>query len=183
MKKSTYSVISKNKKKGLELFYKRYGKNLLNYGISKWKIDEDTAWELLYNCFEKIHKSIDKKEFENEKKFGNYVFTSFLNLIRNHIRDQKKNIEIDKNEKLENISNFEEEESIESVDMVLLKQELDRLKDWERMLLLMRAQKMTFSEISKYVDKPADQLRVYNQRLRKKIMQNINSKKEVSNEK
>jgi DNA-directed RNA polymerase specialized sigma24 family protein len=48
---------------------------------------------------------------------------------------------------------------------------LDEFEDWERVLLLQRAQQIPYSEIAQFVNKPADQLKVYHQRARKKLLQ------------
>jgi DNA-directed RNA polymerase specialized sigma24 family protein len=55
-----------------------------------------------------------------------------------------------------------------------LKNELDKLEEWERILLLMRGQNMPYGEISKYVDKPERQLKVYYARLKKQMTEKIN---------
>jgi RNA polymerase sigma factor (sigma-70 family) len=181
MSQETYTIIRKKKKKGLELFYQRYGKKLLAYAVQRWDTDEDTAWEFVYLTFDKIAKNIKKTSFASEEKFASYVLVTFLNLLRNHFRDTSKQVRLVPEDHIERFENVveEEEAELESVDMTLLKAELEKLEDWERMLLLMRAQKMSYPEISKFVNKPTDQLRVYYQRLKKKVMQNINAKKEV----
>lgn len=183
MSQETYNVIRKKKKKGLELFYTRYGKKLLAYAIDRWNADEDTSWELIYKTYDNIAKNIKKTSFASEEKFASYVLVTFLNLLRNHFRDTAKHVQVVNEESIDGFESATEEDEgelqLESVDMTLLRAELDLLEDWERMLLLMRAQQMSYSEIAKFVDKPADQLRVYYQRLKKKVMQNINAKKEV----
>ena len=184
MSQETYVIIRKKKKKGLELFYQRYGKKLLAYAVQRWNTDEDTAWEFIYLTYDKVAKRIrSTKEitFESEEKFGSFVLVTFLNLLRNHFRDSAKHVKLVRDEAMERyeLHDEAEEESLESVDMTLLREELDKLEDWERMLLLMRAQQMSYPEIAKFVGKPADQLRVYYQRLKKKVMQNITAKKEV----
>jgi len=182
MFKSTYIIIKKNKDKGLEALYNRYGKKLYNYAIKNWKTDEDTAWELIYATFGKIISKIDSCDFENEKKFGSFVLLSFLNNLRNHYRDSKNKVQIVSGEDMQLLPNYEdtmEAEETESCQMKSLKEELAKLKDWERMLLLLKAQQMPYAEIAKYIDKPEEQLKVYYARLKKKITENITIKEEV----
>ncbi|MCI5056284.1 MAG: hypothetical protein MRY83_09255, partial [Flavobacteriales bacterium] len=53
--------------------------------------------------------------------------------------------------------------------------EMEKLEEWQRTLLLMRAQSYTYEEIAPYVDKPANQLKVYYMRLKKRIYDNLKS--------
>jgi DNA-directed RNA polymerase specialized sigma24 family protein len=46
---------------------------------------------------------------------------------------------------------------------------LAKLPDWERVLLLLRSQDMPYTEIARYVHKPAEQLKVYHQRAKTKL--------------
>lgn len=50
--------------------------------------------------------------------------------------------------------------------VAMLREELEKLEDWQRILLLMRSQEMPYSEIAKYVNKPEEQLKVYYSRLK-----------------
>jgi len=181
MGKETYIIIKRRKKKSVEVFYRRYGKQLLAYAINNWKTDEDTAWELIYKTFDSIIEKIDRYSFDNEKKFSSFVHLSFLNNLRNHHRQQKSVIQTvgDQNmdtfpEPLRNDEGGEESQQLKE-----LREALSELKDWERMLLLLRAQKMPYSEIAKFVDKPQDQLKVYHARLKQKITFQLKQKKEV----
>ncbi|MFH2095655.1 MAG: hypothetical protein ABIJ16_08125, partial [Bacteroidota bacterium] len=63
-----------------------------------------------------------------------------------------------------------------SKNLAMLKEELDKLEDWQRILLLMRAQNYSYHEISGYVGKPEDQLKVYHMRCLKKITEQLNSR-------
>jgi RNA polymerase sigma factor (sigma-70 family) len=183
--KETYIIIGKQNKKGLEIFYKRYGKKLYAYAVKNWNTDEDTAWELIYKTYNKISEKIENCSFESEEKFSSFVMLSFLNNLRNYYRDNQKQIKTVSEDHI-NINNLyeetEENENSESSQMIALKLELEKLEDWERMLLLLKAQQMPYSEIAKYVDKPENQLKVYYARLKKKITENITKNTEVSHE-
>lgn len=189
MQKETYIILKEKKGKsdsyGMECFYLRYGKQLFAYAVKNWKTDEDTAWDLIYKTFEKISKTIDRYSFTSEEKFASFTTMSFLNNLRNHYRDSKKQIDIvhEEDYKLHPVYQDDEDaEEVESAKMKILKEELAKLQDWERMLLLLKAQQMPYSEIAKYVDKPENQLKVYYARLKKKITESITLKLEVNHE-
>ncbi|MBN2776077.1 MAG: sigma-70 family RNA polymerase sigma factor [Bacteroidales bacterium] len=184
MQKETHIIIRENPDMGLESFYLRYGKQLLAYSLKNWQTDEDTAWELIYKTYEKISKQIDKYNFKNEEKFASFVLVSFLNNLRNHYRDIKKQIEIvpEENIKLHPAFSDDDQEQTESAKLQLLNEELAKLEDWERMLLLLKAQQMPYSEIAKYIDKPENQLKVYYARLKRKITEKMTLKMEVNHE-
>jgi len=167
--KTTYQILKSKPKKGLELMYKKYGAQLCAYAIKSWNLSEDEAWELIYKTMFKIEKNIEKYEFKNEDKFAAFLYKIFINQLRNYYRDQKtKQVEI---ATLENEANIEDknEQRSESESVKQLNILLDKLEDWQRMLLLLRAQDMPYSEIAKYIDRPEKQLKVYYQRLKQKI--------------
>ena len=94
---ATYELILKSDNKTcIEIIYNRYACKLLDYAITSWKIDEDDAWELIYDTIYKTIKTIDKYTFETEKKFSSFIFTVFCNALRNHfklIKNQKDRYE------------------------------------------------------------------------------------------
>lgn len=181
MQKNTYILIKKKKRKSAEVFYKRYGKKLLGYSIKNWQLDEDIAWDLIYKTFYSIIDNIEKYTFASEEKFGAFVYRSFLNNIKNYFRDnKKKQIHTNRDMDVETMpfpTNENKEE--DSKQMQQLKNELAKLEDWQRVLLLLRAQKMPYSEIAKYVNKPEKQLKVYYARLKEKLSKNMLKEKEV----
>jgi len=182
MQKETYILIKNKKRKSLDVFYERYGKKLLGYAVKNWQLDQDAAWDLIYKTFYSIIDNIDKYTFESEQKFSSFVLRAFLNNLRNYYRDKRKEVEISSKENLEAFSNnIDEEESTETEQMKLLKIELSKLEDWQRMLLLLRAQRMPYSEIAKYIDKPQDQLKVYYSRLKERISKLLHQEMEVNN--
>ena len=197
----TYILLRKDRDKGIEILYEKYGTKLYGYGLKSWNLDEDTAWELVYQTLYKVLEKIDDYEFDSEKKFGSFLFTVFCNLLRRNYRDTKK-----REEKLSfatfNESNFEEsrqgpglgaerqvqnalvekaldsfrEEGGESFYMKCLQAALDELEDWQRILVLMRAQDMPYTQIADFIHKPAGQLKVYHQRARKKLEELLEGK-------
>ena len=184
MSKETYKLLKRKKRKGLDLFYERYARRLFDYATRNWHCDEDTAWELIYRTMDAVIENIDKYTFESEEKFGSFVLTAFLNRMRNHHRDSKRNIEtvsVEVYQEPNSMVETEEDNKPDSMLMQDLKSELQKLEDWERTLLLLRAQQMPYSEIARYVDKPEKQLKVYYQRLKNRLEKEIKKEKEEKN--
>jgi RNA polymerase sigma factor (sigma-70 family) len=162
------------------LLYERYGKRLYGYALNSWKLDKDVAWDLIYKTLYKVVESTPRYEFESEEKYGSFVFKVFINYLRTHHRDKKTKPDLVQYEE----SPPEMKEQIHDPDseqMNVLKEELDKFEDWERMLLLMRSQDMPYSEVAKYVDKPPEQLKVYYQRLKAELVKRMNERLTAKN--
>jgi RNA polymerase sigma factor (sigma-70 family) len=196
---ATYAILRQNSENGLQILYERYGKRLYDYSINSWQLLEDEAWELVYETLLKTISSVKQYEFESEKKFGSFIFTIFCNLLRRYYRDEKKRAErisfLSFDETLfdeakddptlqterdvqaqlvgQFIHSYWEEESSTNQYLASLDMALNQLENWERVLLLQRAQGVPYSEIANFVDKPADQLKVYHQRARKKLIEHF----------
>lgn len=179
-KKEIFQVIQSNKEKGIELLFELYSKKLNNYAIYNWKVNEDVSWDLIYKTIYKVAETINLYEFENEQKFGSFIFKVFINYLRNHFRDAKRanqgveEVELSK-QVIDSYHNEEQaippNESLKSLQF-----ELDLMEDWQRILLLLRSQGMTYKEISRYVDKPEEQLKVYYSRLKEKLTNKLINK-------
>jgi len=195
---TTYTILQQNRQTGMQLLYERYGKQLYSYAVTSWQLSEDEAWELAYETLLKIIASIKQYEFESEKKFGSFVFTVFCNLLRNFYRDEKRRAErvrflsfdealFDESKDSPSLqterevqaqlveqfvrAHWEEPRHDEAkANLNCLHTALDGLEDWERVLLLQRAQQIPYAEIARFINKPADQLKVYHQRARKKLL-------------
>jgi len=174
------SILKSRNKETIALLYERYGKKLYGYAITKWKVSEDDSWELIYKTLYKILDVADKYSFEDEGKFIGFLFKIFINYLRNHYRDKKAKgiIETELLEHHEKIKfdkkESEDENKSESPLMKCLQKVLELLDDWQRILLLMRAQDYSYEQISKYVYKSDDQLKVYHMRLKKVVTAKTN---------
>lgn len=174
--------IQLKKANGIELLYNQYGKKLYGYAVKKWNVSEDDAWDLIYKTLYRVLDVIDNYSFENEQKFAGFVFTIFVNYLRNHYRDEKsKRVEVvelnEQHEKqVDDGDATKEEQTATSLHMNHLQDELEKLDDWQRILLLMRAQDYSYEEIGKYVEKPSKQLKVYYLRLKNTITERINKR-------
>jgi len=145
--------------------------------VSKWNLAEDDSWEIVYKTLYKVKKVIDKYTFESEEKFSGFIFKIFINYLRNHYRDKKgKQVDtIELNDMHGKITEENEEKSVtQSKRMSCLQKALQQLLDWQRILLLMRAQDFSYEQIAAYVEKPSDQLKVYHMRLKKQVTENSN---------
>lgn len=160
----------------LEKLYNQYAKSLAGYGMRVYKMEEDIAWELAYKTIFRLSEKINQYTFENEKKQNGFVFKTYINYLRNYLRDNKyKPGELSLEENQHELAEDEKKEN-DSPQMKILNEELEKMEDWERMLLLLRSQEMSYSEIRKYIDKPESQLKVYYQRLKQRLTQRINER-------
>ncbi len=177
-----FDIASKIKEKNTDaiaLLYNRYGKKLFGYARLKWKLTEDESWEMVYKTLYKVIKVVDDYKFENEDKFVGFIFRIFLNYLRNHYRDTK-----DKKLEMVELTEVHEKAGNEKNDpgttvklsplMQCLQKVLQVLEDWQRIILLMRAQDYSYEEISKYVNRPTEQLKVYHMRLKKSVTEKTN---------
>lgn len=171
---------TKKDKKAITALYNQYGKKLYGYAVSKWNVNEDDAWELVYKTLYKIIEVIDKYTFENESKFNGFIYQIFINNLRNNYNEKKnKYVEtIVLEEKHGQYVSEKEETTEEPVSnnpyMNCLKKTLEQFEDWKRVLLLMRAQNFSYDEISKYVNKPSEQLKVYYLRAKQILTDKVN---------
>ena len=155
--------------------YNAYAKKLLAYTLKNYTIDRDDALAVVYKTIYKVADVIGDYTFENEQKRSAFIFKTHINFLRNFFRDNKtfehKNQEVALNENLA----IQETGSQAAQDLPLLalQQELDKLEDWQRILLLMRGQDMPYSKISEFVHKPESQLKVYYARLKKQLAEDV----------
>ncbi|MFO0477148.1 MAG: hypothetical protein ACK50L_00010 [Bacteroidota bacterium] len=183
LEKKTYGIIANLKDEVIIRLYSNYAKKLLRYSCNKFSIGEDEAWAIIYKTIYKVAEVEPKYNFENENKRQAFIFKTHLNYLRNFFRDDRsfenKNHEV---ELQEYFTDKETDQTLpKNIPLELLKLELDQLQDWQRILLLMRGQDVPYVEISKYINKPENQLKVYYARLKKQLEENINAKLQTLN--
>ena len=163
----------------ITVVYNRYGKKLYAYAVTHWNVTEDEAWNLIYKTLYKVLDSYSNYEFASEEKFASFIFKIFINYLRNHYRDTKteKMFSFQAMDDVD-LSSKQEAEPIEPSNkkLIHLNEVLDGMESWERMLLLMRSEGRSYSEISTYVDKPERQLKVYYQRLKDRLTKKLNER-------
>lgn len=181
-KEETYYILNSKSHDAAKVLYERYGKKLYNYAIRTWNINEDDAWEMVYKALNKTIATHSKYQFSTEEKFASFVFRIFINLIKDYKRAkirQNAKMEIIYTDDMQEFGatnqdvDMEQTEQEPSAMLKHLKVELEQLEEWQQSLLLMKAQDIPYAVISKYVDKPENQLKVYYQRLKAKIMKNM----------
>ena len=173
--------IRKKDKNAVTILYNRYGKKLYGFAVVKWNLSEDEAWELVYQTLYKIIEVADRYKFEDEKKFAGFIFTAFVNNLRNHYNKKKKSpfetVELNENYSASSgEEEFTNKKPIDSIHMQYLQEELSHLEEWKKILLLMRAQNYSYEEIAQFVNKPAEQLKVYYMRFKKQLTNKINER-------
>jgi len=177
----TYTLNNLSKTDLLTELYNRYGKKLYSYAIYKWNVSEDDAWDLVYKTLYKVIDSYKNYEFASEEKFGSFVFKIFINYLRNHYQAEKK-IKADFPLSEINSSDLANKEEVtvsaetKNPKLKALNEELEKMEDWQRMLLLMRSDGQAYSDIAKFIDKPENQLKVYYQRLKEQLTKKLNGK-------
>lgn len=169
----------KSKKDFIEILYKEYGTKLYAYAVHSWKLNEDTAWDLTYKTLYRIVEVLPKYNFEEKEKFQSFLFTTFINYIKNYFRDNKierSQIHVEVDENLIHHKEDQADSTPKNEQLKALEGVLEDLADWERILVLMRSDGRSYAEISAFVDKPEKQLKVYYQRIKERISKQINGK-------
>jgi RNA polymerase sigma factor (sigma-70 family) len=162
--------ILSSKDQGVKWLYENYGRKLLGYSMNVYKIAEDSGWDLVYKTIYKVQEVHLQYEFENEQKFASFIFRIFINYLKNHVRDENTKTQgavfIPLDETRKNFVANNSTVASTNPQMAMLREELEKLEDWQRILLLMRSQEVPYSEIARYVNKPEEQLKVYYSRLK-----------------
>jgi RNA polymerase sigma factor (sigma-70 family) len=163
-------LILSKKNLGVKWLYENYGRKLLGYSQNVYRVNEDVGWDLVYKTIYKVQEVYGQYTFENEQKFGSFIFRIFINYLKNYIRDENTRTQgaifIPLEETRKNFAAINETVASTNPHVAMLREELEKLEDWQRILLLMRSQEMPYSEIAKYVNKPEEQLKVYYSRLK-----------------
>jgi RNA polymerase sigma factor (sigma-70 family) len=165
-------AILKDKEKGISWLFENYGKKLVGYGMNVYKISEDSAWDIAYKSIYRVQEVCFQYSFESEQKFGSFIFRVYINYLKNFLRDENTRtqnavfIPLEESKRDFASSRSSGRPNSSNPMMNKLKDELDKMDDWQRILLLMRSQGVSYSEIANYVNKPEDQLKVYYARLK-----------------
>jgi RNA polymerase sigma factor (sigma-70 family) len=163
-------ILNGNKEEALKWLYENYGRKLIGYSRNVYKVSEDTGWDLVYKTIYKVQEVFGQYKFENEQKFASFIFRIFINYLKNYIRDENTRTQgavfIPLDETRKNFVANNSTVASTNPQMAMLREELEKLEDWQRILLLMRSQEVPYSEIARYVNKPEEQLKVYYSRLK-----------------
>ena len=162
-----------------ECLYKAYGVNLVRYAIKSWQQDEDDAWEILYDTLYGFINSYSSQTFDSEKQVGALVWKIFRNKLRDKIRQKKRkgNFSLDGLDPVEAVllegSAASNESTNENPILPKLDSVLEDLNDWERQLLLCRANDFPYRVIEELTGRKKDFLKVHYQRLKKRISERL----------
>jgi RNA polymerase sigma factor (sigma-70 family) len=171
--------ILKDHKQGAEWLYNQYGHKLAGYAMRVYNVTEDAAWDMVYKTIYKMLEVVVDHEFENEHKLGGFMFRTFVNYLKNYLRDEKTKtggaVIISIEDSKRDFANRNPQVQSD-LKMRLLKAELDKLEDWQRILLLMHSQGCSYADIAKYVNKPEHQLKVYYGRLKNRLAETMQEK-------
>ncbi len=173
----TYILLKSDREQGIKILFELYAQKLFRYATKNWKVAEDDAWDLIYKTIYKVADSVTNYEFKSEQAFASFIFKILINNMKDHLRRQKKmgenQTEIPLHDNMANAEPGNEVTGVPNRPLEILNQELEKLEDWQRILLLMRSQDIAYSEISKYVNKPENQLKTYYARLKKQLMERV----------
>lgn len=163
-----------------ERLYKNYGCKLVHYAIKSWQFDEDEAWDILYDTLYGFINSYAAQSFASDKQVGALVWKIFKNKLRDRLRQKKRkeNLLIDDHDSLESVWLQHSEasgtqENVENPMLIELGDLLDDLNDWERQLLICRANNIPYKVLEEMTGKKEDSLKVYYQRLKKRISEKL----------
>jgi len=177
--------VSTADQKLITYYYQEYARKLLVYTLNHFLISEDDATTLVYKTIYRMAGIHHKYEFATSKKRNAFVFTSHINYIKNYFRDDKTFENKNKGINLE-AHDYQPPEQTEITNnraLILLQVELEKLPEWQKILLLMRGQGIPYSEIVSFVDKPEKQLKVYYARLKKQLYEKVNAELKKLNQK
>ena len=180
-------LISKKDRKGLEALYVSYGDKFYGYAITKWKLNEDQAWEVIYKTLDTLVLKLSEYSFESKAHFENFIFKVFINYLRQYYRNNCKNqqnvLYIDmSNHSAENdsevmdfkidtqsLAEYYQSESLENSKLLALKEALKKMDEIDSDILLLRAQNYSYDEIASMLNIENEQLKVRHYRAKQKL--------------
>lgn len=174
---SQHQFITLSEQERLAYLQKSYSKQLIAYASHQWKLSQDDAWELVYQTFIGLSIKADLV-LNDEQHLKNYLFRAFINRLKNLNRVQSSERVLEYRSDLSTVKVSTEVKEKMSPHAIALENALDKMEDWQRILLLLRAQDMPYKEIAVYVQKPKNQLKVYYRRLLERL--EITIEKELS---
>ena len=188
-------LIDAKDRKGWENLYLQYGQKFYGFAVTKWRFNEDEAWNIVYQTLETIILKITEYRIESQAHFDNLVFKIFTNFLRQEYRRLKKiteefhilsyaemEIAVDEagnedNEKdlkipfdREFFSEYFENDETENPQLTELKKALNKLDAFEKDLLLLRANNFSYDEIAKMLKTDNNQLKVKHHRAKNKLI-------------
>lgn len=166
--------------------FERYGSQLYHYARKAWSLDEDDVWDVLYDSIYGFIRVYADRKFPSIADVEKLLWKIFKNRLRDRYRQKKRHEtqyrEISyeeagfstREECSDHVSacNSERESTEENVENPALRHLetiLESLEDWERQLLLCRANGIPYSDIAVMTGMKAESLKVYYHRLKNRI--------------
>jgi RNA polymerase sigma factor (sigma-70 family) len=82
-------LIARKDKAGLEALYKVYGQKFYSHAVIRWNLNEDDAWEVVYQTLEALVLKLSEYTFESKSHFDNFLFKVFINFLRQYYRKHR----------------------------------------------------------------------------------------------
>ena len=186
-------ILKKKDRKSLEILYNIYGRKLISYALNKWFLDEDEAWEIVYQTLETLVMKISEYNFESKIHFDNFIFKVFTNYLRQYYRKHRQhqvdviytnlneyqNVEENENDNKNNLlmqeinhqifTKYYESEIIEDPKLIFIQEALNQLGEFDKDILLLRAQNYSYDEIAQMLNVENNQLKVRYHRAKNKL--------------
>jgi RNA polymerase sigma-70 factor (ECF subfamily) len=186
-------ILKKKDRKSLEILYNIYGRKLISYALNKWFLDEDEAWEIVYQTLETLVMKISEYNFESKIHFDNFIFKVFTNYLRQYYRKHRQhqvdviytnlneyqNVEENENDNKNNLlmqeinhqifTKYYESEIIEDPKLIVIQEALNQLGEFDKDILLLRAQNYSYDEIAQMLNVENNQLKVRYHRAKNKL--------------
>lgn len=197
--KEILNLLLDKQKKGLEELYNAYGRKFYAYAVDKWKFDEDTSWDIVYQTLDTLVLKLNDYEFKSKAHFESFIFKVFLNYLRQYFRknreeqyntvkylDLSENMDVVDSEseefvkELQNkidenfIKDYYENEQFDNGKLSDLKQALGKMDVMDKDILLLRAQNYTYDEIAEILRIENAQLKVKHHRAKLKLLKLLN---------
>lgn len=173
-----------------EQLFKQYGRQLFQYSLRSWNLDEDDIWDMLYSTLYSFINAYGNREFASEKQLAALIWKIFKNKLRDRYRQKRekekhlKEIALSERDLISSAEssnhrpiggNEHNLTSASKMNLVLQELEiiLDELQDWERQLVICRANNIPYKEIEALTGKKEKSLKVYYQRLKSRIAKDL----------
>jgi len=188
-------LVNNKDQKGLEALYQQYAARFYSYAVTKWQLDEDGAWDVIYKTLETLILKLSNYKFESQFFFDAFLYKVFVNFIRQRFREQRGKlkssiefVDIDDEFKVSkqiNQSAFAEyyqSECIDNPQLQLLNDALEKLEPKDRDLLLLKAQNYTYEEIGELLQIESANLKVKHHRAKTKLINILSETKTINHE-
>jgi len=182
---------------GVEALFAAYADSFYGYAVNRWGFSEDEAWDAVYQTLDKLADRLPDLDFSSQNQFDSYVFTVFKSFLskgyrrKSRLKQKMRFVSLEdtpegtiKHENLL-ISGFDEsfmdefieDKNAENPKLKILNEALNELNDFDKQLLLLRAQNYSYDEIAVLIDTENRQLKVAHFRAKERLIKQLNKSK------